>query len=101
MNGRVSDFMMNNKCAAGTGRFLEAIAERLGCTLEEFVLVGMENQTTLDINNTCTVFAESEVVSLLASGYTLPDISRAVQSRYWQSGSLPFLKRSNRGMRSY
>jgi len=41
-------------------------------------MAGMDNTTSLDINNTCTVFAESEVVSLLASGYTLADISRAV-----------------------
>jgi predicted CoA-substrate-specific enzyme activase len=76
--GRVKDFMMNNKCAAGTGRFLEAIAERLGCSLKEFIAAGEKSTNSLDLNSTCTVFAESEVVSLVASGASLEDISRGV-----------------------
>lgn len=77
-DGNVRDFVMNNKCAAGTGRFLEAIANRLGCDLPAFIAKAQLGTKNLVLNNTCTVFAESEVVSLLAEGEQLPDVARAV-----------------------
>lgn len=64
--GRVSDFVMNDKCAAGTGRFLEVMAQALGVPLDDFGEVSSRAAKTVDISNTCTVFAESEVISLLA-----------------------------------
>jgi len=64
--GRVLNFVMNDKCAAGTGRFLQIMAQSLG--LELAGLVGMALAEPVAISSMCTVFAESEVISLLASG---------------------------------
>jgi predicted CoA-substrate-specific enzyme activase len=64
--GRMLDFAMNDKCAAGTGRFLEVMAQRLDMDLEELGDPGNITGAAVQISSTCTVFAESEVVSLLA-----------------------------------
>ncbi len=66
--GSVSSFEMNDKCAAGTGRFLEVMAHALEVGLERLGPVALEAQEPATISSTCTVFAESEVVSLLAQG---------------------------------
>jgi predicted CoA-substrate-specific enzyme activase len=72
-NGRVRDFQMNDKCAAGCGRFLEMVAKRL-----ELDTVVMEELLTLDkeapLNSTCAVFAESEIIGLLAEGVSRAEI---------------------------
>ena len=73
-DGRVLSFAMNDKCAAGTGRFLEMMARTLGLTLEEMSRAGLEWREDLTISSTCTVFAESEVVSLVARNVPTPDI---------------------------
>lgn len=75
-SGRVMNFVMNEKCAAGTGRFLEVMGRVLGCQLSE--LSGLAEKATKDIaiNNVCTVFAESEVISRLASGETMENVAR-------------------------
>lgn len=65
--GKVKDFVMNDKCAAGTGRFLEVMARALEMDLEEFATTGAEADPAC-ISNLCTVFAESEVISLIAKG---------------------------------
>ena len=71
--GMVQDFQMNDKCSAGTGKFLEIMANRLGVTLQE--LFDMANAgTVLPISSLCTVFAESEVVSLVAQNKDVADI---------------------------
>lgn len=72
--GRVIDFVMNDKCAAGTGRFLEVIAEALGLKLEEMGEVSMKSKNKAKISSTCTVFAEQEVVSRIAEGALIEDI---------------------------
>ncbi len=72
--GRVSDFAMNDKCAAGTGRFLEVMAQALGIPLEELGPVSLRHKKSVVISSMCTVFAESEVVSLIAEGYAREDI---------------------------
>lgn len=74
--GKVTNFVMNEKCAAGTGRFLEVMARVLGCKLDD--LSGLADQSTkeISINNTCTVFAESEVISRLAAGENVADVAR-------------------------
>lgn len=72
--GRVIDFVMNDKCAAGTGRFLEVIAEALGLKLEEMGEVSMKSKNKAKISSTCTVFAEQEVVSRIAEGTLIEDI---------------------------
>jgi predicted CoA-substrate-specific enzyme activase len=66
--GEVRDFAMNDKCAAGTGRFLELMAGTLGMSLEEMASLGADGKSPerIEISSMCTVFAESEVVSLLA-----------------------------------
>lgn len=72
--GKVIDFVMNDKCAAGTGRFLEVIAEALGVKLEEMGKLSLQATAKVKISNTCTVFAEQEVVSRLAEGIAVSDI---------------------------
>ncbi|MEW6034450.1 MAG: acyl-CoA dehydratase activase [Chloroflexota bacterium] len=72
--GKVIDFVMNDKCAAGTGRFLEVIAEALGVKLEELGPMSLRAKGKVKISNTCTVFAEQEVASRLAEGVLTEDI---------------------------
>ena len=76
--GKVIDFAMNDKCAAGTGRFLENTANRLNVSLDEMGAMGMETSVEAAISSTCTVFAESEIISLLANGVVVPDILRGL-----------------------
>jgi predicted CoA-substrate-specific enzyme activase len=75
--GSVTDFVMNDKCAAGTGRFLEVMAHLLGGEVQDLDLMaaGAEAQV---ISNMCTVFAESEVISLLAKGVSKEAIARGI-----------------------
>ena len=76
--GSVLDFVMNDKCAAGTGRFLENTARRLGVELEEMGGVALSTTEEVAISSTCTVFAESEVVSLIAHGVGVEAILRGL-----------------------
>lgn len=73
-NGTVLRFVMNDKCAAGTGRFLEMMAQSLGLTLEEMSICGLQWDEEITISSMCSVFAQSEVVSLIAEGKKLEDI---------------------------
>jgi predicted CoA-substrate-specific enzyme activase len=77
-DGQVKNFMMNDKCAAGTGRFLEVSAARLKVELEEMGRVALQSKDEVSISSTCTVFAESEIVSLLARGYQTETILRGL-----------------------
>jgi (R)-2-hydroxyacyl-CoA dehydratese activating ATPase len=72
--GRVLDFSMNDKCAAGTGRFLEVMARALEIELSELGPASLRHKKQVNISSMCTVFAESEVVSLIAEGYAREDI---------------------------
>ena len=72
--GKVANFVMNDKCAAGTGRFLEVIAETLGVQLDQMGALSLSAGTYVKISNICTVFAEHEVTSKLAEGATIPEI---------------------------
>jgi len=72
--GRPVDFVMNDKCAAGSGRFLEIIADGLGITLEEMAELSLKSNHPIKIGNLCTVFAEQEVVGRLAEGAPLTDL---------------------------
>jgi predicted CoA-substrate-specific enzyme activase len=76
--GDVVDFSMNDKCAAGTGRFLENTATRLGVPLEKMGPVALASKDEVPISSTCTVFAESEVISLLARGVAVEAILRGL-----------------------
>mgnify|MGYP002597281400 CR=1 FL=1 len=76
-NGRVMKFIMNDKCSAGTGKFLEVMTNRLGLTMEELSdLASRGNPIT--ISSMCTVFAESEVISLIGKGTPREDIAYGV-----------------------
>jgi predicted CoA-substrate-specific enzyme activase len=77
-DGMVADFVMNDKCAAGTGRFLEVMAARLNVPLEEFGDMWRLARGGARISSTCTVFAESEVVSLLSRGGDRESIIRGL-----------------------
>ena len=72
--GGVRDFAMNDKCAAGTGRFLEVMARALEVDLDGFGSLSLEAQDPAAISSLCTVFAESEVISLIAKGARRADI---------------------------
>jgi predicted CoA-substrate-specific enzyme activase len=72
--GGVVDFVMNDRCAAGTGKFLEIMSRALGTDLEEFANLYLKSSKPCSISNMCTVFAESEVISLLAEGNLRKDI---------------------------
>jgi (R)-2-hydroxyacyl-CoA dehydratese activating ATPase len=67
-NGMVKDFVMNDKCAAGTGRFLEVMARALEVNLDDFGALSLSSEKPSRISSICTVFAESEVISLISKG---------------------------------
>jgi predicted CoA-substrate-specific enzyme activase len=73
-DGRVREFAMNDKCAAGTGRFLEVMARALEVDLGEFGAFSLRGGRPAGISSLCTVFAESEVISLIAKGETRENI---------------------------
>ncbi len=76
-NGRVMKFIMNDKCSAGTGKFLEVMTNRLGLTQEELTILAREGNP-IEISSMCTVFAESEVISLIGKGTSREDIAYGV-----------------------
>jgi len=73
-SGKVRDFAMNDKCAAGTGRFLEVMARALQVDLEDFGDISLRADNPGRISSTCTVFAESEVISLISRGESRENI---------------------------
>jgi predicted CoA-substrate-specific enzyme activase len=76
--GRVQDFAMNDKCAAGTGRFLEVMSRSLGVTLHAMGNRAEGATKDVRVSSMCTVFAESEVVSLVAKGEKVEDILNGI-----------------------
>lgn len=78
-DGSVADFVMNDKCAAGTGRFLQVMTGVLDITLEELGELGLRAEPA-SINSMCTVFAESEIIGLLAQGVSKEAIASGVIS---------------------
>ena len=76
--GKLAEFVMNDKCAAGTGRFLDVMAGVFGCTVADLEGLDRESSAVAPISSTCTVFAESEVISKLAAGIPIPDIVAGV-----------------------
>jgi len=73
-NGKLVDFVMNDKCAAGTGRFLEVTAATLGIRLEDMGDVSFKATKKIQLSNICTIFAQQEVVALLSRGEKVEDI---------------------------
>lgn len=76
--GKVLDFVMNDKCAAGTGRFLEVMAQALEVGLDDFGRLALSARRRAHISSTCTVFAESEVVTHLAAGVPRAEIAAGI-----------------------
>jgi predicted CoA-substrate-specific enzyme activase len=79
-NGRVRDFAMNDRCAAGTGRFLELVAQRLDMDWDRLAKLARQSKNPSPISSTCVVFAETEIIGLLAEGKPLPDVVAGVQN---------------------
>lgn len=73
-SGKLMTFLMNDKCAAGTGRFLDVMAGILGMDIDELSNTALESETPAKISSTCTVFAESEVISKLSGETSIPDL---------------------------
>ncbi|TET43464.1 MAG: 2-hydroxyglutaryl-CoA dehydratase [Dehalococcoidia bacterium] len=77
-DGKLLDFVMNDKCAAGTGRFLEVLAETLGLELEDLGGISLESTKKIPISSTCTIFAQQEVIARISEGLPLEDIVAGV-----------------------
>lgn len=78
--GELENFVMNDKCAAGTGRFLDVMASIFGCKASDLSDYDAQSEQIAQISSTCTVFAESEVISRLAEGVAIPDIVAGVHT---------------------
>ncbi len=78
-DGTVKTFAMNDKCAAGTGRFFEAMANAFECTLDEFSKLSLTAKNVIPITAQCTVFAESEVITLVGEGKPRDEIAAGIQ----------------------
>ncbi len=76
--GNVIDFIMNEKCAAGTGRFLEVMSRVLDIDINLFGEMGLKSKTALSLSSTCAVFAETEIVSLIAEKKPIEDIINGI-----------------------
>ena len=79
-DGSVADFAMNDRCAAGTGRFLEVVATRLDTTIDALGRLSADSRQPAQISSMCVVFAETEIIGLLASGTAAEDIVAGVQA---------------------
>jgi predicted CoA-substrate-specific enzyme activase len=77
-NGLVAQFAMNDRCAAGTGKFLEVLARAMEIELEQMGAIALQAAQKLKISSMCATFAETEVISLLAEGHSKPDVLGAV-----------------------
>ena len=76
--GEVADFVMNDKCAAGTGRFLEMIARSLEVDVDELGPIALQSKEDIEITSMCSVFAESEVISLIANNREKTEIANGI-----------------------
>ena len=79
-NGDVKDFVMNDKCAAGTGRFLSTAADALGLSLEEIGEISLRGRNPVRLSTVCTVFVESDIMSYVAQGKKVEDILAGIHS---------------------
>ena len=93
-NGMLENFTMNDKCSAGTGKFLEVMANTLGISLNELTSLA-ENGSGVDISSMCTVFAESEVISLIGGGVKKEDIAFGIVNSVVNKVSQLCIKQEN------
>lgn len=73
-SGRIKDFTMNDKCAAGTGKFLEMISQRFNLTVDQMGALSLRSEKDVSISSICAVFAESEAISLISTGEKIEDV---------------------------
>ncbi|HEX9896938.1 MAG TPA: acyl-CoA dehydratase activase [Dehalococcoidales bacterium] len=73
-NGKLIDFMMSDKCAAGTGRYLEVVAQTLGLSIEDLGPISLKSTHKVSISSICTIFAQQEVSNHLSAGVPLEDV---------------------------
>ena len=78
-DGTVLNFAMNDKCSAGTGRFFEAMSRAFEMSLEDFSKLSLSAKNTIPITSQCTVFAESEVISLVGEGKPTDEIAAGIE----------------------
>jgi len=76
--GKTTDFVMNDKCAAGSGRFIEVIADTLGIPLDQVGEISLQSKNPAKISNICTIWAQQEVAASLAQGVPVPDLLAGV-----------------------
>lgn len=76
--GNLKNFIMNEKCAAGTGRYLELMAETLNVDLEELGPISLKSKSPISIQSKCSLYAQFEVISLLGEGYKKPDLAAGI-----------------------
>ena len=79
-DGRLENFIMNDKCAAGTGRFLDVMAKVLEKDISELADLDEKAEGMISVSSTCTVFAESEVISQLSRGADIPSLVRGINT---------------------
>jgi (R)-2-hydroxyacyl-CoA dehydratese activating ATPase len=77
-HAKIVDFAMNDKCAAGTGRFIEVIADTLGIPLDQVGVLSLQSKNPAKISNICTIWAQQEVAASLAEGVPIPDLLAGV-----------------------
>jgi predicted CoA-substrate-specific enzyme activase len=77
-NGKITDFVMNDKCAAGSGRFIEVIADTLGVSLDQVGDLSLQSKNPAKISNICTIWAQQEVAASLAQGIPISDLLAGV-----------------------
>lgn len=85
--GNVVNFIMNDKCSAGTGKFLEIMANNLGITLENLIELAKKGEN-IKISSMCTVFAESEIISLIGKGEKIENIANGIVNSVIEKVSL-------------
>ena len=78
-DGTVKNFAMNDKCSAGTGRFFEAMARAFETTLDDFSKLSLKAKNVIPVTSQCTVFAESEVISLVGEGKPVDEIAAGIE----------------------
>lgn len=90
--GRITNFVLNNKCAGGTGRFLEVIADILNIPVEDFGDVSLQSTKKLSFSTVCVIFAKTEALNMLRNGVPKPDIINGLHNSIASVG-LTMLKR--------
>ena len=82
INGKIEDFILNDKCAAGTGKFLEVLAKTLKVSMYDLEALSLKAKNKVEVSSTCTVFAESEVVTYVGSGVPKSDIIAGIHDAF-------------------